>query len=104
MMAVEVRLQSRDDAQTVTEDLYTVWRRQDTRYCEVEYYKVLDDTSQESPRGTIFVRPVEAITIADGTELVQCVTQEGRQVSIFLPEPSQRLSQKAKVVLEPLNV
>lgn len=100
MMAVEVRLQSRDDAQTVTEDLYTVWRRQDTRYCEVEY-EVLDDTSQESPGGTIFVRPVEAVTIADGTELVQCVTQEGRQVSIFLPEPSQRLSQKAKVVLGP---
>lgn len=54
------------------------------------FVRVLPDTSENDP----------VSILADGTEVVRCLSKDGRRVDVILGQPSEREFQPAQVVFE----
>ena len=99
-MVIEVELHSRKSARVVTNDLFTVEGLDD--YVELELVSYREGREVSEP--TIYVRlqgDSDVVTVANKSEIAQCITNDGRKVSIFIGKPDERDMQPARVVLEP---
>ena len=90
---------TRDDAEYVADCLNTVMQLPNDEYAEVQL--VSYDNGAEVPHEPIFIKFTDdpVFTVADGSEIAQCVTNDGRKVTIFFGKPFERQLQPAQIVI-----
>ncbi len=99
-----------DHTKLSAQDLARVLHHMMTPTTEYEYFRL--ETVRYGPDGEedaedVFVQPLPTSTendavsvLADGTEVVRCLSQDGRRVDIILGKPAEREFQPAQVVFE----
>lgn len=98
-MSSEECLISTQTAQVVTERLVAIVSHPD-KHVAIDVV-LREKNGAESPYPTLWLAPTNAdvITLADDSEIIQCVTHEGFRASVFVGEPEMRPHNHAKIIL-----
>lgn len=100
MTAEAVALYSATTAQHVLDTLITFARHGQDQFMALEIVSYENGTENIHP--ALFVRldePGGKTTLADKSEILHCLTDEGREVSVILGKPEEREFQPARILV-----
>lgn len=92
---------TRQTAQVVANDMAMMMGMPD-EFAEVEIISYdFDFGGREVLHPSLWLRPTEedVVTIADDSEIVQCITRDSRRASIFFGHPEEREMRPARIIL-----
>lgn len=101
MLGDSTRLRSQQTAQVVTERLVAVFSQPGT-FVEIEidtHYQGTDNCETLYPPLWLAPTHEDVVTLADNSEIIQCVTNEGVRASVIVGKPHTRTDHPAEIIL-----